>query len=105
MEIKEILDKGFEVYLTSYLSLENAEYRYCVAIQKDKFAIKQILLENEFKLLPLALDRMYSEYMRTDRKSDESIPISWLLKWNKAQAKRGLCNVLEMIKDWRKENE
>lgn len=35
----------------------------------------------------------------------EAIPIEWLLKWNKAQATRGLCNVKEMIKDWRKENE
>lgn len=35
----------------------------------------------------------------------EAIPIEWLLKWNKAQATRGLCNVKEMISDWRKENE
>ena len=34
----------------------------------------------------------------------EAIPIEWLLKWNKAQATRGLCNVKEMISDWRKEN-
>lgn len=35
----------------------------------------------------------------------EAIPIEWLLKWNKAQATRGLCNVKEMISDWGKENE
>lgn len=40
-----------------------------------------------------------------DMPTIEAIPIEWLLKWNKAQATRGLCNVKEMISDWRKENE
>lgn len=39
-----------------------------------------------------------------DMKIVEAIPIEWLLKWNKAQATRGLCNVQEMISDWRKGN-